>query len=159
MKQTITGKKTFLYVLVMFFVMLLPAGRVWSQDEMPSDNEVNQIAGQLYCPVCENVPLDECTTEACQAWRDLIKQQLAEGRTEQEILDYFAAQYGDKVLGEPPMRGLNWLLYIFPPLVILIGLIWIITKFGGPRTKSPDSKADDPFLSQVERDLENRRGS
>ena len=36
----------------------------------PSDDEVNAIAEQLYCPVCENVPLDVCGTQACADWRE-----------------------------------------------------------------------------------------
>jgi cytochrome c-type biogenesis protein CcmH/NrfF len=45
----------------------------------PTDDEVNAIAKQLYCPVCENIPLDVCPTQACAQWRDLIREKLARG--------------------------------------------------------------------------------
>ena len=92
----------------------------------PTDDEVNAIAKQLFCPVCENTPLDVCPTQACAQWRDLIREKLAEGWSEDEIKGYFVDQYGDRVLAEPPRKGLNWLVYIVPPLAFLAGLYMII---------------------------------
>ena len=63
--------------------------RALAQAPTPTDDEVNRIAQQLYCPVCENTPLDVCPTEACRQWRDLIRQQLSEGWTEEQIQQYF----------------------------------------------------------------------
>ena len=91
------------------------------QPPQPSDDQVNAIARQLYCPVCENIPLDVCPTQACMQWRELIREKLSAGWTEQQIKDYFVQQYGDRVLATPPPRGLNWLAYILPPVLILLG--------------------------------------
>jgi len=146
----------FLLFLFVSLPLFLPAETARAQRETPSDDDVNRIARQLYCPVCENVPLDECTTEACQQWRDLIRQQLSEGGTEEEILAYFVAQYGDKVLGEPPRRGLNWSLYLIPPVVILAGLILLLNRFKHPRANPTQVEESDPYLLQVERDLKDR---
>lgn len=134
-------------------IIFLPAKDVLAQDGTPSDDEVNQIAEQLFCPVCENVPLDECMTDACQQWRDLISQRLAEGWSEQEIKDYFVAQYGDKVLGEPPRQGLNWVLYLFPPLLILFAAALLIKNFRNPQKDTPLVEDEDPYLLKVEDDL------
>ena len=76
--------KTKTFLLITFFLLLLgfflvPAVAVSAQQPTPSDDEVNAIARQLYCPVCENTPLDVCPTQACAQWRDLIRQMLAEG--------------------------------------------------------------------------------
>ncbi len=92
-----------------------------AQNPTPTDDEVNRIAHQLYCPVCENTPLDVCPTEACRQWRDLIRQQLSEGWTEDQIKQYFVQQYGARVLAEPPASGINWLVYVLPPVIILAG--------------------------------------
>lgn len=145
---------TILFVLSL--LLFVPNFAVSAQESTPSADDINRIAGELYCPVCENVPLDECPTEACEQWRDLIRQQLAEGRTEQEIKDFFVEQYGDRVLGEPPRRGLNWLLYILPPFVIVVGLILLLLKLRRPTENNPESviKDVDPYLAQVERDLD-----
>ena len=127
-----------------------------AQTHTPSDDEVNRIAGQLYCPVCENVPLDECQTAACDQWRELIRQKLAEGWSDDEIKAFFVDQYGDRVLGAPPRRGAHWLLYVLPPLVFLAGLGFLITKLNqGGESPPPDNEViADPYLQKVERDLE-----
>ena len=99
-------------------------GAVYAQQPQPtpSDDQVNAIARQLYCPVCENTPLDVCPTTACAQWRDLIREKLAIGWTDQAIKDYFVQRYGARVLGAPPPKGLNLLVYIIPPLAILGGV-------------------------------------
>lgn len=146
--------KLVLCLITASLMIFNPTSTVRAQDEIPSDDDVNQIAQQLYCPVCENVPLDECMTEACQQWRDLIRQQLAEGLTEQEIKDYFVSQYGDKVLGEPPRQGLNWILYLFPPFLILLAIVLLVKKFRTPKKGFSKPGDEDLYLLQVERDLE-----
>ena len=115
-------KKNLLAVFLALFFGLLLTGVVLAQQPTPSDDEVNAIAKQLYCPVCENIPLDVCPTTACAQWRELIRQKLADGWSEQAIKDYFVQQYGDRVLGAPPAKGINWLVYLVPPLAILAGV-------------------------------------
>lgn len=115
------------YLLAIGFAMLsgfLMIGIASAQQVQPtpSDDQVNAIARQLYCPVCENTPLDVCPTTACAQWRELIRQKIAAGWSEQEIKDYFVQQYGARVLGTPPPKGLNLLVYIIPPLAILAGI-------------------------------------
>lgn len=142
-------------LFVLSLVLFLPNQMVSAQESTPSDDDVNRIASELYCPVCENVPLDECPTAACDQWRDLIRQRLAEGWSDQQIKNYFFEQYGDRVLSEPPRRGLNWLLYVLPPFVIIMGLVLLVLKLRRPKEIEPEKvlSGDDPYLAQVERDL------
>jgi cytochrome c-type biogenesis protein CcmH len=142
---------------------------VFAQDPTPTDDEVNAIAKQLYCPVCENTPLDVCPTEACRQWRELIRQQLAEGKTEQEIKDYFVANYGARVLSEPPRTGFNWLVYIVPPVLILVGVYILFNSFrawtkpravesaSGPGKEAKPSAGDDEYIERLEEELKNRK--
>lgn len=90
-----------------------------------SDDEVNAVAKKLYCPVCENTPLDVCPTQACKDWRELIRQQLSQGWTEQQVLDYFAATYGPQVLAQPPITGFFVLVWILPILALTGGGIFL----------------------------------
>lgn len=141
----------------------------FAQDTTPSDDEVNAIAKQLYCPVCENTPLDVCPTEACRQWRELIRQQLAEGKTEEEIKQYFVNNYGARVLSEPPRTGFNWLVYIIPPVSILIGAIilfnsvraWTKPKFvkagTGQEKEARGSSSDDEYTKRLEEELKKRK--
>jgi len=106
-------------VYVLFLAAVLP-GTALAQGSDPTDDDVNAIARELYCPVCENIPLDACGTAACEQWRGIIRDKLTEGWSGDQIKDYFVNQYGDRVLAEPPRRGFNWVAYIVP-LVIFGG--------------------------------------
>ncbi len=104
-------------ILVLSIVILLPTA-AWA-DDGPTQDEVNAVSRKLFCPVCENTPLDVCPTEACQQWRDVIQTRLVEGQSEQEILDYFAEMYGDSVLAQPPPR--QWAAWALPVLFLVLG--------------------------------------
>jgi cytochrome c-type biogenesis protein CcmH len=112
--------------LFLLIPVLVQSSAAFAQQPTPSDDEVNRIAHELYCPVCENTPLDVCPTEACRQWRDLIRKQLSQGWTEDQIKQYFVVQYGARVLAEPPRTGLNWLVYVLPPIIILAGAILLL---------------------------------
>ncbi len=159
-----------LYVLVTFAFSLLLAGQLYrtafAQSPTPTDDEVNRIAHQLYCPVCENTPLDVCPTEACRQWRDLIRQQLSQGWTEDRIKQYFVDQYGARVLAEPPRTGLNWLVYVLPPAVILAGAFLLLRAMQGwtrpPATvsgaeASGDQAPTDEYVARLEAELKKRK--
>jgi cytochrome c-type biogenesis protein CcmH len=147
-------------------ILILTAGFLlqpaWAQDTQPTDDQVNAIARQLYCPVCENVPLDVCPTQACEQWRETIRRMLAEGHSEDEIRQYFVEQYGDRVLATPPASGLNWLVYVIPPLAFLAGAFvlaravraWRRPLRGEPR--SPSVTTDDPYVARLEEELRRR---
>ena len=107
----------------------------------PTDDDVNAIASQLYCPVCENTPLDVCPTQACAQWRDLIRLMLSQGKSEAEIKQYFVDNYGARVLNEPPRTGLNWLAYIVPPVAILAGAFFLFRALRAWRKAATASPA------------------
>jgi cytochrome c-type biogenesis protein CcmH len=112
-----------LLISLILGLVLAFTGSAFAQDILPSDDEVNAIAKGIYCPVCENTPLDVCPTQVCAQWRELIREQLGMGWSEAQIKQYFVDQYGDRVLASPPARGLNWLVYVLPPLAILSGAL------------------------------------
>lgn len=158
-------QKRFLFLLFGLSLALLVMTRpIFAQGGTPTDDEVNRIARQLYCPVCENTPLDVCSTEACRQWRELIRQMLAEGKSEEEIKQYFVEHYGARVLSEPPRQGFNWLVYLAPPLLILSGAILLFrtmrnwVKPVGVEAAEIQELSDDPLVRKLEEDLR-KRGS
>lgn len=147
-------KRTLIALLTTLGLALLVFSSVFAQDAKPTvpvtDDQVNAIASQLYCPVCENIPLDVCGTQACAQWRDLIRQQLSQGWTADQIKQYFVAQYGDRVLGTPPARGLNWLVYIVPPLAILSGAFILYRAFRAWKRPLPQQPVNDAPLNSTD---------
>jgi cytochrome c-type biogenesis protein CcmH len=88
-----------------------------------SDDEVNAVARKLYCPVCENIPLDVCGTTACAQWREEIRLQLAEGATDQQVIDDFVKRFGDRVVGTPQDPTLRALSLAIPLGISALSLI------------------------------------
>ena len=155
--------------LIMFVsavLMLLPLSSVaLAQTATPptqkavTADDVNRIAKQLYCPVCENEPLDVCKTSACQQWRAQISQLLATGQTDQQIMQYFVDRYGLKVMGAPPVNTQTIWLYLLPIVGLLGGAIYVyflmrrMRARGAATIETPTPTLNDDYEQRVERDL------
>ena len=162
--------KKFLYTFTFILLLsILFTGVALAQNNTPpTDDEVNAIAHKLYCPVCENTPLDVCPTDACKDWRELIRTMLSDGKTEAEILQHSKEQYGARVLAEPPKEGFYWLIYLLPPAIILVGAVvlfralkeWTKPKAAAPisgRERSESSPEKDIYVARLEDELKKRK--
>lgn len=158
----IRGNRLTLTIFIATALLLsLGIGVADAQTREPTDDEINVIARELYCPVCENVPLDVCPTQACEQWRATIKEKLIEGWSEEQIKGYFVEQYGARVLATPPAEGFNILVYILPPLAFAAGAFILYRAFKTWRREAemaaPASlPEDDPYIKQFEEELRRR---
>ncbi len=151
-----------LAICAAFILALAPDLTTRAQAPTPTDDEVNRIAKQLYCPVCESTPLDVCPTEACRQWRELIRTMIAEGKSDAEIKQYFVQHYGARVLAEPPNRLVT---YLVPAAIILLGAFMLFRGFQMWMKKqpaaaeaSPDAKSvQDPYVAKLEEELQKRK--
>lgn len=164
-KIPITG----LIALVLSLVAVFNTQRAaMAQQPTPSDDAVNAIASQLFCPVCENTPLDVCPTQACAQWRELIREKLAAGWSETQIIDYFIEQYGARVVGVPPAIGqdllLYWLLYLILGVSVLGG-IFLLYKAVRNRDQSAEKQPaaetvvqppSNEYVARMEEELKKR---
>lgn len=144
-----------LFALLVVALVFTPGA---AQDNQPTDDDVNDIARQLYCPVCENVPLDVCPTEACAQWRATIREQLADGWSEEQIKQYFVEQYGARVLETPPAEGFNWLVYVLPPVAFVVGVLILFRAVRSWRQPQVEVEVqapapDDPYAARLEEEL------
>lgn len=169
LRKEFSMKKTVVVLMFLLLTTLAWVGSAAAQDaQPPTDDEVNAIAKELFCPVCENTPLDVCPTEACKQWRDLIRLKLSEGWTEAQIKQYFVDQYGARVLSEPPRQGWYWLIYIVPVVLLLAGVYILARAYQSMRatataervpieaaSQTPASR-DDEYLRRVEEELKKR---
>lgn len=148
-------------LLLALLASLVFGGAALAQTPTPApvtDDDVNRVAKGLYCPVCENVPLDVCGTQACIQWRQVVREKLEAGYNEQEVRQYFADYYGDRALSAPPLRGLNWLVYVLPPLFFLGGVVVLYHALR--KMHRPDKPViehplpnNDPYLAKFEEQL------
>lgn len=126
------------------------------------ESQTLQVAKGLYCPVCAGVPLDVCETQACQQWRDLIRQKLSEGQSTSEIQQYFVQQYGERVLGAPRAQGLNIGVYLLPAFAVSAGVallyLFAVRRLKPTPAVSPAASVSPPaarneYRSRVEQEL------
>lgn len=168
-RKEFSMKKTVVVLMFLLLTALTWVGSAAAQDaQPPTDDEVNAIAKELFCPVCENTPLDVCPTEACKQWRDLIRLKLSEGWTEAQIKQYFVDQYGARVLSEPPRQGWYWLIYIVPVILLLAGMYILFRAYQTMRApvlaevmpieaaRQAPASQDDEYLRRVEEELKKR---
>ncbi len=151
-------------LLFLFFAL---AVLVHAQGERVSDNAVNAVAEKMYCPVCENIPLDECQTQACVDWKEEIRQQLSEGQTEQAVIESFVSRFGDQVVGipqDPVLRGLTLLMPLFAALLAIAVGVFTFRRFGAHQRlslndeiKEPAALSDEDYRLRLEKDLAARR--
>jgi cytochrome c-type biogenesis protein CcmH len=158
-----------MYWVIFILLGLLLASPARAQDKPAvTDDQVNAVARQLYCPVCENIPLDVCDTLACAQWRDEIRVQLTAGKTPTQVIADFIQRYGDRVVGTPQDPTLRALALVTPWLVgglaLIIALVLLMRWRGGraafkvkPASDTPALLSDEDYLARLERDLQMRR--
>ena len=90
------------------------------------DAATRSLASQLRCPVCQGLSVQDSPSELAQQMRDVVRQQLQDGKSADDVKDYFVARYGQWILMTPPAAGFNWLVYSLPGIVLLIGAVMLI---------------------------------
>jgi cytochrome c-type biogenesis protein CcmH len=106
-----------LLVSAVLVIMLLPA---LSRGES-LDDQVNEISHLLMCPVCQGQSVAESNSNLAHDMRQIIRKQLEEGKSKDEVIAYFVKRYGETILASPPPKGVNWLLWILPGFAIVLG--------------------------------------
>jgi cytochrome c-type biogenesis protein CcmH len=99
-----------------------------------------EVASQLRCPVCQGLSIQDSPSELSQQMRSVVKDQLREGKTPDEVKAYFISKYGEWILLEPKAKGFNVLVYALPILLVLGGLA-VIALAVRKWTRAPDSPA------------------
>jgi cytochrome c-type biogenesis protein CcmH len=100
------------------------------------DRRVRNVAQRLRCPVCQGESIQESPAELAAQMKGVVREQLAAGKSEQDVLNYFLAKYGDWILLEPRAEGINLLVYWIPVIFMLIGgavLFMTVKKWIKPR--------------------------
>lgn len=125
------------------------------------DPEVEAIGRELRCPVCQGMPIGESPSETAQAMMKRVRELHAEGKNHQQILDYFVERYGEWVLLRPEARGFRLVVWLLPPVGLLLGLTAIfayVRRNKGRQAEAavaaPVATSEDPYLKRVREGLE-----
>jgi len=90
------------------------------------EDQIAEISGELMCPVCEGQSVAESNAQLARDMRAVIKTKLLEGKSKEEIIDYFVSSYGETILASPPPKGFSVILWLLPVLSVLIGAAIIL---------------------------------
>jgi cytochrome c-type biogenesis protein CcmH len=91
-----------------------------------------ELEQRLRCPVCKSVSVADSPSETAQAMRQLVRDQIAAGRTDDQIIDHFRARYGDWVLLDPPLSGKTLALWLVSLGAVAFGATFFVLRRARP---------------------------
>jgi len=111
---------------------------VAAADPQALEREAKQLETKLMAPCCWAQQVSLHQSPAADEIKQNIRLLLAEGKTGQQILDGYVAQYGDRILAEPPARGFSAALYVAPWIFLAgsMGLVFVVVR----RLRTPGSQ-------------------
>jgi cytochrome c-type biogenesis protein CcmH len=95
-----------------------------------ADARLKSIADELRCLVCQNQTISDSNASLAVDLRNQIKEQIAAGKSDDEIREYMVTRYGDFVLYRPPFKAITLLLWLGPPALLGAGflLFWAVVR-------------------------------
>lgn len=72
------------------------------------------VASRLRCPVCQQLSILDSPAELAQEMKAVVRERLAAGQSEEEVVAYFVSKYGEWILLDPPKRGFNLTVWLMP---------------------------------------------
>jgi cytochrome c-type biogenesis protein CcmH len=104
----------------------------------------NKLSNELRCLVCQNQSIADSNAELATDLREEIYGMLQQGNSEEEIIEFMVARYGDFVLYNPPMKPMTWLLWFGPAIVFIFGLVFVVRFMKAQTTEAaPDSLSEE----------------
>ena len=122
------------------------------------ETRTREVAALLRCPVCQGLSVADSPATMAQRMKDEVREMLAAGYDQEQVLTYFERSYGEFVRLKPPLRGVNWLVWLAPGLGLVLGLVlvsWALRARGATPTAAqspagipgPDDLPEDPRLA------------
>jgi cytochrome c-type biogenesis protein CcmH len=149
-----------LIALALLWLGLVPALAEEVQLADPKlEQRARDLSREIRCVVCQSQSVADSDADIAQEVRALIREQIAAGRSDQEIRDYLVARYGDFVLFDPPFKAATYVLWIGPfAILVLAGLG--VAFFFRQRAREPGRarELDPEEQSRVARLLNDREG-
>jgi cytochrome c-type biogenesis protein CcmH len=127
---------------------------------------VQQLGKELRCAVCQGLSVADSPSSMARAQLDKIRELVADGKTDQQVRDYFVARYGEWVLLQPKAEGFNWFVWL-GPVALLLGGGYVISRqvrsapepaapvaAEAPPAPATPEESVDPYLAAVRRELD-----
>lgn len=116
------------------------APRLTASTDSALEARTSAVASQLRCPVCQGLSIQDSPSDLSRSMRAVVRDQLAQGKSPDEVKAYFVSKYGEWILLQPKASGFNLLAYAVPLLVVIGGGLVIL--FAVRRWTSGDTQAE-----------------
>jgi cytochrome c-type biogenesis protein CcmH len=118
------------------------------------DARTADVGALLRCPVCQGLSVADSPATMARNMKAEVREKLAAGYDQEQILEHFERSYGEFVRLEPPMRGVNWLVWLGPLAGLLgggVAVAWALKRSGRFATSSGAAERDAgaPSLSDL----------
>lgn len=102
------------------------APRLSAAADSALEARTSAVASQLRCPVCQGLSIQDSPSDLSRSMRAVVRDQLAQGKSPDEVKAYFVSKYGEWILLQPKASGFNLLAYAVPLLVVVGGGVVIL---------------------------------
>ena len=113
------------------------AGVAAAQSDPALEKRVTGLAHELRCLVCQNQTLADSNAPLAVDLRNQIREQLQKGASEQDVIDFMVARYGDFVLYRPPLKATTIALWAGPFLLLALGIVALVRRLVRRRAPAP----------------------
>lgn len=113
------------------------------------DKRVAALEEELRCLVCQNQTIADSHAGLAADLRREVREQLAQGKSEQEVLDFMVQRYGDFVLYRPPVKSTTWLLWFGPFLLLVAGALLLVSRLRSARSRVEQTPASEEELQRA----------
>ncbi|MEJ2522362.1 MAG: cytochrome c-type biogenesis protein CcmH [Gammaproteobacteria bacterium] len=113
-----------------------------SFDSPAQEARYDRLTKELRCVVCQNQNIADSNADLAKDLRGQVLEMLKAGKTDEEILEFMTARYGDFVLYRPPLKPTTWLLWGAPMILLLIGILGMIMVISRRSREAADSEPE-----------------
>ena len=121
-----------------------------TEEKILNSQRINSLNKSLMCPVCPGESIDQSQNTLALQMRDIVVGKVNEGKTDQEIKEYFVSKYGPVVLMEPPKKGIGLLAWVFPPILFIITILVVFFILFSLKKRSRKLQDNNKNLTQEE---------
>lgn len=133
-------------LIVAASVMAMPLKASELRIETAIDRDLREISQQLRCPVCQGQNLFDSNSGLAEEMRELVREQLREGRSREQIIAYFVDRYGDFVRLAPKTSGPQAILWVWPFAAALVASILLLLAL---RRRQPEEAGEPVDIDPV----------
>ena len=129
-----------------FLILFLAAGMAFAaaaqtpeprSDDPALESRLRDLGEQLRCVVCQNQTIANSEAPLAKDMRNVVRQRVAAGDTDAEVLDYMSERYGDFVLMTPPFQANTLIAWLLPLGLLVIVVLYLLLRRPGQREAQP----------------------